>query len=62
MISSSVPLHFWVEVVSTASYLINIQPFLALQGGISFENLYGKTLDYSSFHLFGCVLHISCTL
>jgi hypothetical protein len=55
IIASSVPPHFWVEPVSTATYLINIQPSLALQGGIPFERLCGKTPDYSSLHLFGCV-------
>jgi transposase InsO family protein len=34
MIASSVPPHFWVEVISTATYLINIQPSSTLQGGI----------------------------
>jgi hypothetical protein len=49
---------FWVEAVSTATYLINIQPSSALQGGIPFERLCGKTLDYSSLHLFGCVCYV----
>jgi hypothetical protein len=61
MIASSVPPHFWAEAVSTATYLINIQFSSALQGGIPFERLCGKTLDYSSIRLFGCVLCASCT-
>jgi transposase InsO family protein len=55
MIASSVPPHFWVEVVSTATYLINIQPSSALHCGIPFEHLCGKMSDYSSLHLLGCV-------
>jgi hypothetical protein len=58
MIASSVPPHFWVEVVSTATYLINIQPSSALQGGIPFECLCGKTPDYSSLRHFGCVCYV----
>jgi hypothetical protein len=58
MISSSVPPHFWAKAVSTATYLINIQPSSALQGGITFERLYGKTSDYSSIRLFGCVCYM----
>jgi hypothetical protein len=58
MIASSVPPHFWVEIVSTATYLINIQSFSALQGGIHFERLYGKTPDYSGLRLFGCVCYV----
>jgi hypothetical protein len=53
MIVSSVPPPFWAEVISTATYLINIQYF---------EYLCGKTPDYSSLHLFWlCVLCASCT-
>jgi hypothetical protein len=58
MIASSVPPHFWAEAVSTATYLININPSSALQGGISFERLCGKTSDYSSLHLFGCMCYV----
>jgi hypothetical protein len=58
MIASSISPHFWAEVISTATYLINIQPSSALQGGISFEHLCGKTLDYSRLRLFGCVYYV----
>jgi hypothetical protein len=58
MIASSVPPHFLAEAISTATYLINIQPFSTLQGGILFERLYGKTLDYSSLRLFACVCYV----
>jgi hypothetical protein len=52
----SIPPHFWAEAVSTATYLINIQSSLILQAGIPFER--GKTPDYSSLHLFGCVCYV----
>jgi hypothetical protein len=58
MIASSIPPHFWVEAVSTATYLINIQSSSTLQGGIPFECLCGKTPDYSSLRLFGCVCYV----
>jgi hypothetical protein len=62
MIASSVPPHFWAEAVSAATYLINVQPSSALQGGISFKCLCDKTSNYSSLHLFWlCVLCASCT-
>jgi hypothetical protein len=58
MIASSVPPHFWAAAISTATYLIKIQPSSALQSGIHFECLCGKMPDYSSLHLFGCVCYI----
>uniref|UniRef100_A0A0A9GPE3 Integrase catalytic domain-containing protein n=1 Tax=Arundo donax TaxID=35708 RepID=A0A0A9GPE3_ARUDO len=61
LIASYVPPHFWVDVVSTANYLTNIQPSSALHDGIPYERLCGKTLDYSSLRLFGCVLCAPCT-
>ena len=48
MISASLPPHFWVETVSTATYLINIQPSSALQGGIPLERLFDHHPDYSA--------------
>jgi hypothetical protein len=58
MIASSVLPHFWAEIVSNVTYLINIQHSLPCQGGIHFERLYGKTPDYSSLHLLGCVCYV----
>ena len=54
-IASVVPPHFWAEAVSTATFLINIQPSSALQGGIPVERLCGQTPDYSRLRLFGYV-------
>jgi hypothetical protein len=58
MIASSVPPHFWAKTVSTATYLINIQPSSALHGGISFEHICGKTSDYFNLCLFSCVCYV----
>jgi hypothetical protein len=61
MIASSVSPHFWAEPISTATDLINIQPSSALQGGIPFERLCGKTSDYCNLRLFGCVCYVLLT-
>jgi transposase InsO family protein len=58
MITASLPPHFWVEAVSTATYLINIQPSAALQGGIPLKHLSGCSPNYLALHLFGCVCYI----
>ncbi|WVZ93716.1 hypothetical protein U9M48_039674 [Paspalum notatum var. saurae] len=46
------------EAVSTATYLINIQPSSAHHGGIPLERLCGKPPDYSDLCLFGCVCYV----
>ena len=58
MIAASLPPHFWAEAVSASTYLINIQPSTALQGGISMECLTGRSPDCSSLHMFGCVCYV----
>ena len=47
MIASSIPPHFWAEAISTATYLINIQPSSSPHGGIPYERLCGKLPSYS---------------
>jgi hypothetical protein len=61
MIGQSVLPYFWAKAVSTAAYLINIQPSSPLQGGIPFERLCAKTPDYSNLRLFGRVCYILLT-
>jgi hypothetical protein len=58
MIASSLPPHFWAEVVSISVYLINIQPSATLQGCIPLERLSGRSPDYSMFRLFGCIRYV----
>ena len=58
MIAASLPPHFWAEAVAISTYLINLQPSTALQGGIPIERLTGHSPDYSALRLFGCVCYV----
>ncbi|WVZ64725.1 hypothetical protein U9M48_014202 [Paspalum notatum var. saurae] len=49
ILASSVPPHFWAEAVSTTTYLINIQPFSALHGGIPLERLCGYSAEHKGY-------------
>ena len=48
------PLRFWVDVVDTAVYLINIGTSSSLDGGIPNEAWLGKKVNYSFLRTFGC--------
>lgn len=60
MIVNSLSPHFWVEVVSTTAYLINIPPSIALQGDISLVCLFDHSRDNSSFLCLVAFVHSSC--
>ncbi|RVX22801.1 Retrovirus-related Pol polyprotein from transposon RE1 [Vitis vinifera] len=51
------PLHFWVECVSTAIHIINRLPTPLLSRQTPFERLYGKLPSYSHLRVFGCLAY-----
>jgi len=58
LISSFVPSHFWAEAVSTAVYLINLQPSSRLQGKCLGEVLHGSPPGYAHLRVFGSTCYI----
>ena len=45
---------FWVDTFLITTYLINRLPSSSLGMNTLYLKLYGKNLDYSSLHTFGC--------
>lgn len=54
LIQANLPLHFWVDAVYTATYIINRLPTPLLQGLSPFEKLFSKPPDYTLLRVFGC--------
>ncbi|KZV50197.1 endoribonuclease Dicer3b-like [Dorcoceras hygrometricum] len=55
LIESSVPPKFWVETLTTASFLINRLPSSALDFDSPYFRLHGHHPTYTNLHIFGCV-------
>ena len=58
---SKIPIHFWTHYILMATFFINRIPSPLLYDRTPYELLYNKVVDYSSFHVFGC-LALSSTL
>lgn len=55
MFQGGVPLRFWSEAVSTATYLINRTPSSILDGKSPFELIYGSVPNLKHLRTFGCL-------
>ena len=56
---SKVPIKYWDECISTATFLINRLPNPIRKHSTPYEQLFGKSLDYSALQTFGCSCYVA---
>ena len=49
---------FWAKAVKTVYYVINQLPLIAISFKTQIEMWNGKPVDYSSLHMFGCLMYV----
>ena len=54
-----VPIQFWTDCITTATYLINRTHSHLLKNKSPYDLLYGIEVDYSSLKVFGCLAFAS---
>jgi hypothetical protein len=57
LFQASMPAHYWVEWLHTATYLLNHLPCKAISISSSYFALYGITPSYEHLCVFGCVCY-----
>nr|KYP59898.1 Retrovirus-related Pol polyprotein from transposon TNT 1-94 [Cajanus cajan] len=57
-LQSGLPKHFWVEIISTTTYLINQGPQVPLEHEISKARWSRKEIKVSHLKVFSCAAHV----
>ena len=54
LVQSQLPKSLWAEILLTACYLVNLNPYVALDYKTPFKLWHGKPASYDSLRVFGC--------
>ena len=62
LLQASLPYHFWVEALTTATFLLNRQPCRPKALTTPYELLFGSPPDYELLRVFGCLCYPNMTV